>query len=57
MEAKIKTTVHRRTKILEKLESDGQVSVTDLSREFNVSEGTIRNDFLQLEKKNMLIVY
>jgi len=55
MIAKVKSTVHRRTKILEKLESDGQVNVTDLSKQFNVSEVTIRNDFLQLEKKNMLI--
>lgn len=55
MVTKIKSTVHRRTKILEKLESDGQVNVTELSNQFNVSEVTIRNDFLQLEKKNMLI--
>jgi len=55
MVTKVKSTVHRRTKILEKLESDGQVNVTDLSKQFNVSEVTIRNDFLQLEKKNMLI--
>ena len=55
MVVKEKSTVHRRTKILEKLESDGQVNVTDLSNQFNVSEVTIRNDFLQLEKKNMLI--
>ena len=55
MVAKVKSTVHRRTKILEKLESDGQVNVTDLSKLFGVSEVTIRNDFLQLEKKNMLI--
>ena len=55
MVTKIKSTVHRRTKILEKLESDGQVNVSELSKEFNVSEVTIRNDFLQLEKKNMLI--
>jgi len=55
MAVKVKSTVQRRTLVLEKLESDGQVNVTDLSRQFNVSEVTIRNDFLQLEKKNMLI--
>ena len=55
MAEKIKSTVQRRTLILEKLESDGQVNVIDLSKQFNVSEVTIRNDFLQLEKKNMLI--
>lgn len=55
MAVKVKSTVQRRTWILEKLESDGQVNVTDLSKQFSVSEVTIRNDFLQLEKKNMLI--
>lgn len=50
-----KTTVQRRTAILEILQSAGQVNVTDLSKQFKVSDVTIRNDFLQLEKKNMLI--
>ena len=40
---------------MDQLESKGQVNVTDLSEQFSVSEVTIRNDFLQLEKKNMLI--
>jgi DeoR family transcriptional regulator of aga operon len=55
MAEKVKSTVQRRTSILEKLEAEGQVNVTDLSKRFNVSEVTIRNDFLQLEKKNLLI--
>ena len=33
----------------------GQVLVHELSKEFDVSEVTIRNDLEQLEKKNMLI--
>ncbi len=55
MTIKKRSTVQRRTIILEKLETKGQVNVTDLSKQFEVSEVTIRNDFLQLEKKNMLI--
>ncbi len=55
MTTKKRSTVQRRTIILEKLEADGQVNVSDLSEQFGVSEVTIRNDFLQLEKKNMLI--
>lgn len=55
MTIKKRSTVQRRTIILEQLESKGQVNVTDLSEQFEVSEVTIRNDFLQLEKKNMLI--
>jgi len=50
-----RNTVQRRTLILEKLEGMGQVFVNDLSKQFAVSEVTIRNDLLQLEKKHMLI--
>ncbi len=50
-----KSTVSRRAKILEELEAKGQVGVTDLSRMFNISEVTIRNDLAHLEKQNMLI--
>lgn len=49
------STVSRRKKILHLLSDSGQVLVGDLSKEFNVSEVTIRNDLDQLEKKNMLI--
>lgn len=55
MEKGKRNTVQRRTLILEKLDSDGQVFVNDLSNQYEVSEVTIRNDLLQLEKKNMLI--
>jgi len=48
-------TIQRRAKILEMLERDGQVQVLTLSKMFNVSPVTIRNDFAQLEQKNMLI--
>ncbi len=50
-----KSTVSRRAKILDELESKGQVSVSELSNMFDISEVTIRNDLSQLEKQNMLI--
>ncbi|GAA5225067.1 transcriptional repressor AgaR [Membranihabitans marinus] len=50
-----KSTVSRRIAILDKLNKEGQVSVTDLSGLFGVSEVTVRNDLAQLEKKNMLL--
>jgi DeoR family transcriptional regulator, aga operon transcriptional repressor len=49
------STVERRKQILHELSAKGQVLVNELSREFNVSEVTIRNDLDQLERKNMLI--
>jgi DeoR family transcriptional regulator of aga operon len=50
-----KSTVTRRAKILEELESKGQVTVSELSKMFKISEVTIRNDLAHLEKQNMLI--
>jgi DeoR family transcriptional regulator of aga operon len=50
-----KSTVSRRSKILEELELKGQVLVRELSKMFNISEVTIRNDLTHLEKQNMLI--
>ena len=50
-----RNTVERRTLILEKLDTDGQVNVNDLSRDFGVSEVTIRNDLNKLEQKSALI--
>ena len=50
-----KSTVSRRARILEELETKGQVIVSELSKEFKISEVTIRNDLTQLEKQNMLI--
>lgn len=50
-----KTTVGRRARIIEKLQRDGNVDVTLLSRFFGVSEVTIRNDLSHLEHKGLLI--
>jgi DeoR family transcriptional regulator of aga operon len=50
-----KTTVGRRAKIIEELQQNGKVDVSDLSRMCSVSEVTIRNDLIQLEQKGMLI--
>jgi DeoR family transcriptional regulator of aga operon len=47
--------VDRRTIIIKQLEKDDQVNVLELSRQFNVSEVTIRKDLKHLEKKNILI--
>ena len=44
-------TVERRMKIMQKLSVNDQVFVIDLSKEFGVSEVTIRNDLEQLESK------
>ncbi|MCB0284595.1 MAG: DeoR/GlpR transcriptional regulator [Calditrichaeota bacterium] len=48
-------TVFRRSKILESIEEEGQLRVHELSERFGVSVVTIRNDLIQLEKKNLLI--
>jgi DeoR family transcriptional regulator, aga operon transcriptional repressor len=50
-----KSTVSRRAGILEELENKGQVAVSELSKMFEISEVTIRNDLSHLEKQNMLI--
>jgi DeoR family transcriptional regulator of aga operon len=49
------STVERRKSILSQINAIGQVMVKELSKQFDVSEVTIRNDLEQLEKKNMLI--
>lgn len=49
------STVDRRMKILKKLSVNDQVFVNELSKEFSVSEVTIRNDLEQLENKQLLI--
>ncbi len=51
---KVTSQIERRNKIIDKLEAENQVLVTDLSREFNVSEVTIRNDLSYLEEKGIL---
>ena len=50
-----KTTMGRRVIILQKLDGEGQVNVSELSEELKVSEVTIRNDLNKLEEKKMLI--
>ncbi|MEP0368182.1 MAG: transcriptional repressor AgaR [Cyclobacteriaceae bacterium] len=49
------TTVSRRNIILDQISEKGQVYVDELSKEFGVSEVTIRNDLDQLEQKSLLI--
>jgi DeoR family fructose operon transcriptional repressor len=44
----------RRQRILEELNNNGSIQVTDLSRLFDVTEETIRQDLKKLEKKNLL---
>jgi len=48
------TTLERRAKILEILDDKGQVKVNSLSKFFNVSDVTIRNDLIKLEEKGLL---
>lgn len=48
-------TLERRAKILEILENQEKVIVTDLSTIFKVSDVTIRNDLYKLEEKGLLI--
>jgi DeoR family transcriptional regulator of aga operon len=48
-------TISRRVKILEVLNSEGQVTVSELSKKFNVTEVTIRNDLSHLAAKELLI--
>ena len=55
VERKERFTVSRRKKILERIQETGEVLVTGLSKEFDVSEVTIRNDLEHLERKNLLI--
>jgi DeoR family transcriptional regulator of aga operon len=51
---KIVSVIERRNKIIDKLETDNQVLVSELSNEFNVSEVTIRNDLAYLEEKGIM---
>jgi DeoR/GlpR family transcriptional regulator of sugar metabolism len=47
--------VSRRKEILSRLESEGEVSVNELSNFFGVSQMTIRRDLIFLEKQGVLI--
>ena len=56
MDPKVKrTTLYRRKQILQKIDDEGEVLINALSKEFEVSEVTIRNDLRQLELKRTLI--
>lgn len=46
--------LERRTRILELIEKNGQVAVTELSRRFKTSEVTIRNDLKDLHQRGLL---
>lgn len=50
-----RSTVERRREILNQISATGQVLVQEVSKTFDVSEVTIRNDLEQLEKKHMLV--
>lgn len=50
-----KSTVTRRAKIIEEIDLNGKVTVSDLSKKLNISAVTIRNDLAHLEKQHMLI--
>lgn len=52
---KEKLTVTRRRAILEQVKESGEVLITDLSKQFDVSEVTIRNDLEYLEKKSLVM--
>jgi len=49
------STVNRRNQIILDIQKKGQVLVDELSKQFKVSEVTIRNDLEQLERKNLLV--
>lgn len=51
----IHSAKERRAKILRKLEEKPNVSVSEMSKEFNVSEVTIRKDLNELKRRNLLM--
>lgn len=50
----MKSTVERRDKIIQKIQSEGSVRVDELSEEFDVSTVTIRNDLDFFENKGLI---
>lgn len=50
----MKSTVDRRDKIINKIQSEGSVRVDELSEEFDVSTVTIRNDLDFFEEKGLI---
>jgi DeoR/GlpR family transcriptional regulator of sugar metabolism len=55
VEAKLLYLQKRRQQMLERIQSAGQLSVAELSREFGVSEVTIRNDLQALADENLVV--
>ena len=53
--SKVRFTVSRRKKIFERIREKGEVLVASLSKEFGVSEVTIRNDLEHLQQNNLLV--
>jgi DeoR/GlpR family transcriptional regulator of sugar metabolism len=45
----------RQQKILKQLDERGQVSITELSKEFGCSSVTVRNDIRELDKQDQLV--
>jgi len=52
---KERNTLNRRSEILQLLEKQDDISVIELSKMYNISEVSIRNDLTQLENKGLLI--
>jgi DeoR family transcriptional regulator of aga operon len=52
---KKRNTLARRSEIIELLKKQENISVTELSKKYKVSEVSIRNDFAHLEDKGLLI--
>jgi len=50
-----RNTLSRRKKIIDILNEKGKISVLELSKQYSVSEVSIRNDLSHLEKKGLLI--
>ncbi len=54
-ETRLPMVLQRRAQIAEHVRQSGSARVTDLAEQFQVSEVTIRNDLMQLEKQGQLI--
>lgn len=50
-----RNTLSRRSKIIELLNKKNVISISEISKMFNVSEVSVRNDFALFEKKGLLI--
>ncbi len=50
-----RNTLNRRSKIIEILNKRNNISVSEISKDFDISEVSVRNDLSHLEKKGLLI--